>query len=91
MRTRIAMVALLCGTAKANADTAAFLTQYCSDGFDKPAVISDDGHFTIGGKVQNVTGQFFAEVVVYSKGDVVKRETVIVFRDRVFWLCDKSE
>lgn len=90
MRKLIVIVALLCSAASAHADTSAFLTAYCSDGFSKPAVISGDGKFKIGNKTKEVKGQYFANVVIHSQGTVVKEETVIIYQDRVFWPCDKQ-
>ena len=88
MRKLLALVALLCGAVSAQADALAPLTPYCSDGFAKPAVLTGDGQLTIGGEAQHVECQYFAEVVTYDKGAETNQQSVMIFRDRVFWPCE---
>jgi hypothetical protein len=89
MRKLTAIVALLCGAASPNADTSRFYTSYCSAGFETPAVISQDGDVRIGNQLQKVsdTDLRLAAIIL----DDGKKQSVIIFRDRVFWPCEISE
>jgi hypothetical protein len=100
MRKLMAIVALfLCGTAGADA---AELQEWCSDGFEKPAklievegwpnfVLKIDGRPDEPLNTDHNSPLNSASVRVHGEADEEEEETqeIWIYRDRVFWPCDK--
>ena len=94
MRYVLALILVLCGAANAEADTNRFGTAYCSNGFEKPAVITAEGELKIGGALKGEIGfgdlkPFRWATVSDTEGNGGEPQDIIIFRDRVFWPCPK--
>jgi hypothetical protein len=99
MKNLMAIVALLGGLAGADA---AEPQRWCSDGFDKPAeLIEVEGWPNFVLKVEGRPDEPLntdhnsplnsASVRIHGEADEAEEETqeIWIFRDRVFWPCDK--
>jgi hypothetical protein len=98
MRKLLAVVVLLCGAVSADA---AEPQKWCSEGFDKPAVITADYRVIIGGVTQNEAQDMDpqrADITILGEGDdesdpgstAYDKQEVLIFRDRVFWPCSNE-
>jgi hypothetical protein len=102
MTKLLALVVLLYGAVGASAATG--VQTWCSDsyGYDKPAewVMPTGGPFVlrVGGKVVDpfedyavTEDDFIYTTIDYaSEGIEYKKQKILIFRDRVFWPCDKK-
>jgi len=76
---------------------ASFGTAWCSNGFDKPAVLSQNGHellLTVGGTTEVMDVESAetrkATLMASSGMENYPRQDVWIVRDRVFWPCEKA-
>ena len=97
MRIGSALTALMCGVVSSYA-AASHPEKWCSNGFDKPAELSQRGHelfLTIGGKrVETIdieNGDVRYATLMASHGmENYPQQDILILRDRVFWPCENK-